>query len=106
MIYIYVILKNNLVIKKKANENARKVVKTVRMMDSAKLNYCILWIQPWQNKRQRSVNNCRSYKSGNLKLIPSLLYKIQVLAAYLGKIIMTCSLCHLENDHQQNINDC
>jgi hypothetical protein len=106
MIYIYVILKNNLVIKKKANENARKVVKTVRMMDSAKLNYCILWIQPWQNKRQRSVNNCRSYQSCNLKLFRSLLYIIQVLATCIGKIIMTPSLPHLEHERQQTINGC
>jgi len=45
----------------------------------------ILWIRPWQNERQRSVNNSRSCKSGNWKSIWSWLYRIKLLAACSGK---------------------
>jgi hypothetical protein len=106
ILYIYALLQNNVVIKKKVNENARNAAKTMWMMDCVKLYDCIMWIQPWQNEGQRSVNNCRSYKSGNLKLFHSLLYIIQVLAYSMGKTITTTSLPHVENECQQSINDC
>jgi len=41
IIYIYVLLKNNVVIKKNVNENARKAAKTTRMINCAKFNDCI-----------------------------------------------------------------
>jgi len=104
IIYICVLLKNNVVFKKNVSEKARKTAKTMWMIDYAKLNDCILWIQLWQNECQRSVNNFRSCESGNWKLIPSWLYIIEVLAAFIGKIITTRSLCHLENECQQSIN--
>jgi len=104
-IYIYELLKNNAVIKKKVNDNTRKAAKTMWMMDSAKLNDCILWIRPWQHDCQRSVNNCRSYTSGNLKLLCSLLYIIQVSATFIGKMIMIHSLSHIENERQQRVNN-
>jgi hypothetical protein len=44
---IYVLLKNNVVIKKKVNENGRKAAKTMVMIDCAKVDDCIFWIQPW-----------------------------------------------------------
>jgi len=65
IIYFYILLKNNIVIKKNVNENAIKTAKTIGKMDYAKSEDGILWIQPWHNKQQRSVNNFRSFKSGN-----------------------------------------
>jgi len=47
IIYNYVLLKNNIVIKKKVYENTRKAAKTKWMMDCAKMNDCRFWIQPW-----------------------------------------------------------
>jgi len=85
IIYIYVLLKNNIVIKKNVNVNARKTAKTTWMINCAKFNDCILWIQPWQNERQRSVNDFWSCVLGNHtsdKL--SLLIKV-FLAAFIGK---------------------
>jgi len=65
IIYWYVLLKNNVVIKNKVNENARKAAKTISIIDDARLNNCILWIHPLQNGCPQSVNNFRSCKSGN-----------------------------------------
>jgi len=65
IIYIYVLLKHNVVIKKKVNENARKAAKIMLMMDCAKFIDCVLWIQPWRNERQRSINDCWSCVVGN-----------------------------------------
>jgi len=55
----------DVVIKKIVNKNARKAAKTMWMMDCAKLNDCILQIQPWQNGRQQSVNDFWSCVLGN-----------------------------------------
>jgi len=85
IIYLYVLLKNNVVIKKEVNENTRKAAKTMWMMDYAKSTDCILWIHPWQNERQWSVNNVRLCKSGNYKFIWSWLYIVEALAAFIGK---------------------
>ena len=41
IIYIYLLLKENVVIKKKVNENIRNATKTMWMMDCAKMNDCI-----------------------------------------------------------------
>jgi hypothetical protein len=43
--------------------------------------------------------------SGNLKLIRSLLYIIEVLATFTGKIITTRSLPHLANERPQSVNN-
>jgi hypothetical protein len=72
-------------------------------MDCAKLQDWIFWIQPRQNEHQPSVSNCGSYKSGNLKLIRLLLYIIQILAAFIGKIIPTRSLPH--SDIERHLSD-
>jgi hypothetical protein len=93
------------VIKKKVNEHARKAAKTMWMIDYAKWNDCILWIQPWQNECQRCINNCWSYMSCDLKLIRSWLYIIKLLSAFIGKIITTRSLPHLNNGCQLSVND-
>jgi hypothetical protein len=45
------------VIKKKVNQNARK---------AAKSNDYILWIHPWQDEHQWSVNDSSSSIMGNL----------------------------------------
>jgi len=71
IIYLYVLLKNNVVIKKKVNEIARKAARSMWMKCYAKLNDCIMWIHAWQNERQRSVNNFSSCRSGNAQLISS-----------------------------------
>jgi hypothetical protein len=57
MIHLYVLLKNNEVIKMKVNENDRKATKSILTMDYAKSTDCILWIHPWHNERQWSVND-------------------------------------------------
>ena len=80
-----VLLKNNIVIKKNVNENATNAAKTMWMINCAKFNDCILWIQPWQNQRKQSVNNFWSCVLGNHtsdKL--SLVIKV-FLAAFIGK---------------------
>jgi len=84
-IYLYVSLKNNVVIKKKVNENARKAAKSTWMMDYVKSNDWILLIQPWQNERQRSINNPWScilgyYVGDRLPIVIN-----EVLAAFIGK---------------------
>jgi len=45
-IYLYVLLKNNVVIKEKVNENTRKAAKTMWTIDYAKPYDSILWIHP------------------------------------------------------------
>jgi len=44
-------------IKEKVNENARKAAKTMYRIYHAKSDDCIARKSPWQNERQRSVNN-------------------------------------------------
>jgi len=46
ILHSYGLLKNNVVINMKANEDGRKAAKTMPMMDYAKSNDCILWIHP------------------------------------------------------------
>jgi len=65
IIYLNVLLKNNVVIKKKVNEQARNTAKTMGMMDYAISNDCIMWIDQWQNEHQWSVNIFRLCKSGD-----------------------------------------
>jgi hypothetical protein len=36
------------------------------MIDNAKSNDCIIWIQPWQNVRQQSMNDSCSCILGNM----------------------------------------
>jgi len=66
----------------------------------------ILWIQPWQNERQQSLHNFGSDKSDNLKLISSLVYIIDVSAAFIGKMSVTRSLHHVQNVRKQSVDDC
>jgi len=55
------------VIKEKVHEDGTKAVKTPLMIYHAKLNHNILWIHPWQNERQQSVNDCWCCIIGNLR---------------------------------------
>jgi len=59
------ILMKLIVIKKKVNKNTRETAKPMYVMDYAKSNDCMRWIHPWQNERQRSLNNFMSCKHGN-----------------------------------------
>jgi len=54
------------VIKKNVNNNARKGAKSTGMIDYVKSNDSMMWIHPWQNERQRSVNDSWSCILGNL----------------------------------------
>jgi hypothetical protein len=85
IIYIYVSLKNNVVIKKNVNENARKAAKTMWIINCAKFNDCILWIQPWLNERQRSVNDFWSCILGNHTSDKLSLVIKEFLATFIGK---------------------
>jgi len=42
--------------KEKVHEDGTKAAKTPLMIYYAKINGNILWIRPWQNERQQSVN--------------------------------------------------
>ena len=71
--------------KENVYEDSTKAAKTPLMIYYTKRNDNILWIRPWQNKCQRSVNDFWSCKSGKSKAIWSFLYIIKVLAAFIGK---------------------
>ena len=85
MKYLYVLLKNNVVITKKVNKTARKVAQTMCMMQCAKLNDCILRIQPWQNEHQQSLNNFCSCVLGNHTFYSLMSVIEEFLAASIGK---------------------
>ena len=53
---MYVLLKNDVLMKEKLHEDGTKAAKTSLKTYLAKLNDTILWIRPWQKARQRSVN--------------------------------------------------
>jgi len=55
------------------------------MIDYAESNDCILWIHPWQNECQRSVNNSWSCILGNLVGDRFQIVINEVLAAFIGK---------------------
>jgi hypothetical protein len=55
------------------------------MMDYAKSNDYMLWIDPWQNERQRSVNDSWSWILDNLGGDRLRLAINKVLAALIGK---------------------
>ena len=84
-IYLYVLLKNNVVMKEKVHEDGTKAAKTPITIYYAKLNDNILWICQWQNECQQNVNNCWSCIMGNLcgDRVRSFLYA--VLAGFIGK---------------------
>jgi len=65
MIYVYRLLKNNVVIKEKVHEDDRMDAKTPLLIFNAKLNSCILRIHPLQNECEWSVNHFWSIKSDN-----------------------------------------
>jgi len=71
--------------KEKVYEDSTKAAKTPFMIYYAKINDNILWICPWQNKCQWSVNNFWSCTIGNLlgeRLRP---FIIAVLAGSIGE---------------------
>ena len=51
--------------REKVCEDSTKAAKTPLTIDYAKINDNILWIRPWQNERQRRVNNFWSCIIGN-----------------------------------------
>jgi len=63
--YLYVLLKTNVEIKEKENENAAKAAKTMWRIYYARQIDCKLQICPWQNECQQSMYNFRSCKSNN-----------------------------------------
>jgi len=71
--------------KKKVNENARKAAKLTCMMDYAKSNDCILWIHPWQNEHQWSVNVSLLCILSHLGGDWLQMFINEVLAAFIGK---------------------
>jgi len=73
------------VIKKKVNQNARNAAKSKWMIDYAKSIECILWINPWQNERQLSVNDCWTCVLGNLGDDRLEIVINDVLAAFIGE---------------------
>ena len=72
--------------KENVYEDSTKAAKTPLMIYYAKINDNILWIRPWQNECQQSVNVFWSCKSGKSKAIWSFLYIIKVLDAFIEKI--------------------
>jgi hypothetical protein len=84
-IYLYLLLMNNVVIKKKVNENARKATNTMCMMDYSKSNDCILYIHHLQNERHWSINNYWSCILGYLGGDRLQIVVPKVLAASIGK---------------------
>jgi len=83
---MYVLWKNNVVIKEKVHENDRKAAKTLLTIFSAKWNESIYRIRPLQIEHQRIVNNIWFCNSGDYNVIWSLSFMIRVLAAYMGRI--------------------
>jgi hypothetical protein len=55
------------------------------MIDYAKSKEWMMWIHPWQNECQRSVNNCGSCISGDLHSDRLQIVINEVLAAFIGK---------------------
>jgi len=51
--------------KEKVNENNRKAAKSMWMKYYAKSTDCTLRLGGWQNECQQSINNFRSWKSGD-----------------------------------------
>ena len=72
-------------IKEKVHEDNRKADKTPLMIYYTNWNNWILRICLWQNERQPSVNHFWFCKSGNYKVLWSLLYMIKVLASFIRK---------------------
>jgi hypothetical protein len=54
---IYAVLKNNVVIKENVHKEDRTAAKRPLLIFFPKVTGCILWILPWQNEHQWSVNN-------------------------------------------------
>jgi len=104
-IYIYVLLRNNGVIKEIVHEDDRKAAKIPLMIYYAKWNECIVLISPREKMGQRSINDCWSCTSCNYKVIWSLLYIIKVSDAYISQENATRSWLYPGNGHQRSIND-
>jgi hypothetical protein len=62
MIWLYVFLNNNVVVKENVHEDDRKPAKIPVMIYYAKSNDCKLQIHPWQNEHQWSVRKFWSCK--------------------------------------------
>jgi hypothetical protein len=96
---------NNVVIKKKVDENTRKAAKSTWMMDYASWNNCLLWIHPWQNEHQQRVNNSGSCILGNLGGDRLQIVINKVWLPLYAKQRVKCSMPHHENEHPQRVND-
>ena len=66
--YVYVLLKNNVVIKEKVHEDDRTTANTALLIYYAKLNASILRIHLGQKEHQRSITDFWDCKSGNQKV--------------------------------------
>ena len=71
--------------KEKVHEDGTKAATTPMMIYQAKLNNSILWIIPWQNESQPSVNCFQSCIIGNLHDNWLRLFIDVVLAGFIGK---------------------
>jgi len=82
---MYVLWKNNVVMKEIVQENNRQAAKTLLTIYYGKWYDSILQICPGQTERQWSVNNFWTCKSCNWNVIWLLLFIITVFAAVIGK---------------------
>jgi len=103
--YIYLLLRKNMVIKKKVPEDYRKAAKTPLIIHYAKWNDCILQIRKWQTQHLWCISDFWFCKSGNWNIIRCMLFVIKVLAAFMGNTMsnnvssITWKLVSME--HQQ-----
>jgi hypothetical protein len=52
-------------VQEKGNVNVRKTAKSIWVIDYTKSKDCMMWIHPWQNERQGSINESWSGMLGN-----------------------------------------
>jgi len=69
----------------KVNVNVREAAKSTWMIDYTKSNDSMIWIHPWHNESQRSVNDSWSCILGNLWGDRLYIVINEVLAAFIGK---------------------
>jgi len=69
----------------KVNVNVRKAAKSTWMIDCTKANDCMMWIHPWQNERQWSINYSWSCILGNLWGDRLHIVINEVMAAFIGE---------------------
>jgi len=93
------------VLKEKVHEDGTKAAKTPLMIYYAKFHDNILWIHPWLDELQRSVNDFWSRIICYLRGDCYRPFMNGVLAGFIGNRSGTCSLPHSENVHQQSVNE-